>query len=261
MSKLGITSAIGWALAQPTGAGPSARLVLPKRFNPPVLVSASGNLRFVQTHRGITPGAPKIAGPVDPLLTEPEQAPRAFTRIRLDTYFGMGISNLVALAIIVTTAATLHANGMTDIQTSRQAAEALPRWQDGSRSSSSRSASSAPASWPSRCSPDRPLTQSARHGSGRSALARKPMEAKPSTAPWRSRRLSEQSSTSCPLTRSRPCTGAPSSTASWRRGVMGPLPLSVPLNRRLVGDGADGIGRLGTRRNRAGVGRCPCGRH
>jgi Mn2+/Fe2+ NRAMP family transporter len=125
MSKLGITSAIGWALAQPTGAGPSARLVLPKRFNPPVLVSASGNLRFVQTHRGITPGAPKIAGPVDPLLTEPEQAPRAFTRIRLDTYFGMGISNLVALAIIVTTAATLHANGMTDIQTSQQAAEAL----------------------------------------------------------------------------------------------------------------------------------------
>jgi NRAMP (natural resistance-associated macrophage protein)-like metal ion transporter len=61
----------------------------------------------------------------DPLLTEPEQAPRAFTRIRLDTYFGMGISNLVALAIIVTTAATLHANGMTDIQTSQQAAEAL----------------------------------------------------------------------------------------------------------------------------------------
>jgi len=35
------------------------------------------------------------------------------------------ISNIVALAIIVTTAATLHANGVVDIETSGQAAEAL----------------------------------------------------------------------------------------------------------------------------------------
>jgi Mn2+/Fe2+ NRAMP family transporter len=34
-------------------------------------------------------------------------------------------SNLVALAIMVTTAATLHVNGKVDIQTSRQAADAL----------------------------------------------------------------------------------------------------------------------------------------
>jgi Mn2+/Fe2+ NRAMP family transporter len=46
-------------------------------------------------------------------------------RIRLDTYLGMGFSNLIALFIIVTTAATLNANGITDIQTSSQAAEAL----------------------------------------------------------------------------------------------------------------------------------------
>ena len=37
----------------------------------------------------------------------------------------MGLSNLVALFIIVSTAATLHAHGVTDIQTSSQAAEAL----------------------------------------------------------------------------------------------------------------------------------------
>ena len=37
----------------------------------------------------------------------------------------MGLSNLVALFIVLTTAATLHAHGVTDIQTSAQAAEAL----------------------------------------------------------------------------------------------------------------------------------------
>jgi Mn2+/Fe2+ NRAMP family transporter len=37
----------------------------------------------------------------------------------------MAFSNLVALAIIVTTAATLHAAGITNIETSSQAAEAL----------------------------------------------------------------------------------------------------------------------------------------
>jgi NRAMP (natural resistance-associated macrophage protein)-like metal ion transporter len=53
------------------------------------------------------------------------QAPAELRRIRIDTYVGMGLSNLVGLFIIVTTAATLHANGVTDIQTSAQAAEAL----------------------------------------------------------------------------------------------------------------------------------------
>ena len=46
-------------------------------------------------------------------------------RIRLDTLFGMGFSNLVALFIMLTTAATLNAHGVTNIQTSSQAAEAL----------------------------------------------------------------------------------------------------------------------------------------
>jgi Mn2+/Fe2+ NRAMP family transporter len=60
-----------------------------------------------------------------PLLQAPKQGPDAIERIQLDTYVGMGISNLVSLAIMVTTAATLHAAGVTDVQTSAQAAEAL----------------------------------------------------------------------------------------------------------------------------------------
>ncbi|HEY5504462.1 MAG TPA: divalent metal cation transporter, partial [Sedimentisphaerales bacterium] len=51
--------------------------------------------------------------------------PDAIRRIRLDTYLGMAFSNLVSLAIMFTTAATLHAAGKTDIETSSQAAEAL----------------------------------------------------------------------------------------------------------------------------------------
>lgn len=46
-------------------------------------------------------------------------------RIRWDTYVGMGFSNLVAFFIILSAAATLHQPGLTDIQTSAQAAEAL----------------------------------------------------------------------------------------------------------------------------------------
>ncbi len=60
-----------------------------------------------------------------PLLKSPKQGADATERIRLDTYIGMAFSNLVSLAIMITTAATLHVAGRTDIQTSSQAAEAL----------------------------------------------------------------------------------------------------------------------------------------
>jgi NRAMP (natural resistance-associated macrophage protein)-like metal ion transporter len=60
-----------------------------------------------------------------PLIRAPEQARGEFARIRIDTYLGMAISNIIALFIVITTAATLHAHGVTDIQTSAQAAEAL----------------------------------------------------------------------------------------------------------------------------------------
>jgi len=59
------------------------------------------------------------------LLDEPSAAPRELQRIRIDTYVGMGLSNLVALFIVWTTAATLNAHGITNIETSAQAAQAL----------------------------------------------------------------------------------------------------------------------------------------
>lgn len=65
-----------------------------------------------------TPGA-------EPLIEAPAQAPRELRRIKADTYIGMGVSNLIALFVIITTAATLNAHGVKDIQTSAQAAEAL----------------------------------------------------------------------------------------------------------------------------------------
>ncbi|MGA8602190.1 MAG: Nramp family divalent metal transporter [Beijerinckiaceae bacterium] len=59
------------------------------------------------------------------LVDAPEQGRAALRRIEVDTLVGMAFSNLVALAIMVTTAATLHKNGVTSIETSAQAAEAL----------------------------------------------------------------------------------------------------------------------------------------
>lgn len=59
------------------------------------------------------------------LINVPAQAPKELHRIRLDTYVGMGYSNLIALFILITTGATLHVHGITDIGTSAQAAEAL----------------------------------------------------------------------------------------------------------------------------------------
>jgi len=60
-----------------------------------------------------------------PLHDHPEQAARQLARIRIDTYVGMGFSNLIAFFVMLTAAATLHAHGVTDIQSSAQAAEAL----------------------------------------------------------------------------------------------------------------------------------------
>ncbi|EFI50994.1 MAG: divalent metal cation transporter [Bradyrhizobiaceae bacterium] len=59
-------------------------------------------------------------------LAEKHYGARAeFHRIRVDTVAGMVFSTVIALAIIMTAAATLHASGKTDIETSAQAAEAL----------------------------------------------------------------------------------------------------------------------------------------
>lgn len=61
----------------------------------------------------------------EPLREAPQQARRNFRRIKLDTYVGMIFSNLVAFFIMLTAAVTLHSQGITDIQTAQQAAEAL----------------------------------------------------------------------------------------------------------------------------------------
>src|SRR5471032_1437460 len=60
-----------------------------------------------------------------PLVKAPQQAPRELARIQIDTIVGMGFSNIIALFIMLTTAATLYAHGVKDIQASSQAAEAL----------------------------------------------------------------------------------------------------------------------------------------
>ena len=61
----------------------------------------------------------------EPLKCAPEEGREELKRIELDTLAGMAASNLVALAIILTAAATLNANGVTDIRTSADAAAAL----------------------------------------------------------------------------------------------------------------------------------------
>lgn len=60
-----------------------------------------------------------------PLIEAPRQAPAAIKRIRIDTIAGMFISNLIAVAIMIATAATLHAHGVTNINTAAEAASAL----------------------------------------------------------------------------------------------------------------------------------------
>ena len=62
---------------------------------------------------------------VKALCIAPREAGPELARIRIDTYVGMGFSNLVAIFIIFATAATLNAQGLTTIQTSAEAAEAL----------------------------------------------------------------------------------------------------------------------------------------
>jgi NRAMP (natural resistance-associated macrophage protein)-like metal ion transporter len=60
-----------------------------------------------------------------PLYVAPAEAGAELARIRTDTWVGMGYSNLISLFIIFASAATLHAHGITNIETSAQAAEAL----------------------------------------------------------------------------------------------------------------------------------------
>ena len=59
------------------------------------------------------------------LKSDPKYAARHLSRIKLDTFFGMTLSNVIALCIVIATAVTLNLRGITHIQTAAQAAEAL----------------------------------------------------------------------------------------------------------------------------------------
>ena len=59
------------------------------------------------------------------LRRRPLDADEELHRVRVDTSFGMGFSNLVAFFIMVTTGTVLHGHGVTNITTTAQAAQAL----------------------------------------------------------------------------------------------------------------------------------------
>ncbi len=75
---------------------------------------SSEEVEEIQTHKGshALKDAPQEAGP-------------ELRRIGWDTYLGMGYSNTIAFFIILSTAVTLHAHGITNIATASQAALAL----------------------------------------------------------------------------------------------------------------------------------------
>jgi Mn2+/Fe2+ NRAMP family transporter len=80
-------------------------------------------LLFWQAQQEVEDGHHQRGGAA--LLDAVAQAPPEFARIRLDTLIGMGLSGVVALFIVITTASTLHAHGVWTIQTAAEAAEAL----------------------------------------------------------------------------------------------------------------------------------------
>jgi len=61
----------------------------------------------------------------EPLRQAPEQAIEHLARIKFDTWIGMVFSNLIAACIMITTAATLNAHGITQVDSAQQAAAAL----------------------------------------------------------------------------------------------------------------------------------------
>jgi NRAMP (natural resistance-associated macrophage protein)-like metal ion transporter len=64
-------------------------------------------------------------GDIKDFRSTPHIRKSAIIRMRHDTDFGMIFSNVITVFIIITTAATLHVNGITDIETPQQAALAL----------------------------------------------------------------------------------------------------------------------------------------
>jgi NRAMP (natural resistance-associated macrophage protein)-like metal ion transporter len=59
------------------------------------------------------------------LINTPDLADGELRRIRLDTWFGMAVCSVIAFFIVLTTSVTLHVNGVTNIESAAQAAQAL----------------------------------------------------------------------------------------------------------------------------------------
>lgn len=113
-------STVGWALI---GVGvslpPGAATIIVAIFG----TTISPYLFFWQAAQEVE----EVDQPNDqrPLREAPAQAPAAFARMRIDTIAGMAVSSAIALAIMIATAATLHATGRTDIASAAEAARAL----------------------------------------------------------------------------------------------------------------------------------------
>lgn len=60
-----------------------------------------------------------------PLCQAPQQASQGLRRVGLDTWVGMGMSNLIAYFVVIASAATLHEQGITHVESTLQAAQAL----------------------------------------------------------------------------------------------------------------------------------------
>ena len=102
------------------------------------------------------------------LVLDAGGARRHLRRIKIDTYFGMGFSNLIALFIVLIDARRRCTAGITNIQTSAQAAEALRPLAGDFAFLFFGWGSSAPGCWPCRCSPARRRMPWRRRSTGRS---------------------------------------------------------------------------------------------
>jgi NRAMP (natural resistance-associated macrophage protein)-like metal ion transporter len=110
---------VGWGLVWPSIAGVSAITTVVAIFG----TTISPYLFFWQSSQEVEEVDRDEAKHA--LNDAPDEAAGEFRRINFDTFAGMAVSNLVALAIMIGTAATLHASGKTDIATAADAASAL----------------------------------------------------------------------------------------------------------------------------------------
>ncbi len=112
-------AAAGVGLVVPSLSGPQAVATVVAIFG----TTISPYLFFWQTAQEVE----EIEDDVDarPLNDAPDQAPREIKRMRIDTLVGMAFSNVIALAIMIAAAATLHQQGVTQIDTAAEAAKAL----------------------------------------------------------------------------------------------------------------------------------------